>query len=197
MHLLVGLGNPGPDYAMNRHNVGFMAADAIAESHAFSPERRRFQGLSREGALPCRGASEKVMILKPQTYMNESGRAVGEALAFFKLAPSEVCVFHDEIDLAPGRVKVKTGGGHAGNNGVRSIASAIGPEFKRVRIGVGHPGDKARVAGHVLSNFRKADEDWLAALLGEIAARAPLLLEDRDDEFMSRIAETLAPPSAS
>src|SRR4051794_14354855 len=156
MELIVGLGNPGSKHSANRHNIGFMVVDEIVRQHGFSPWRRRFQGAAAEATID----GEKVLALKPLTYMNESGRAVGEALRFFDLDPTQLTVFHDEIDLAPGKVRVKLGGGHAGNNGLRSISSHIGPHYRRVRLGVGHPGDKTLVMPHVLSDFSKAERAW-------------------------------------
>ena len=162
MKLFVGLGNPGREYAMNRHNVGFMAIDAIAATHDFPSWRKRFSGLAAEGKL----GGEPVLLFKPQTFMNESGRAVGEASRFYKLELGDVVVFHDELDLAPGKVRVKTGGGVAGHNGLKSLTAHIGNDYVRVRIGIGHPGQKDRVTGHVLQNFAKADHVWLEPLLG-------------------------------
>jgi PTH1 family peptidyl-tRNA hydrolase len=179
--LFVGLGNPGEKYAGNRHNVGFMALDAIAKEHDFGPWKKRFQGAVSELQTPA----FKVVLLKPATYMNESGRAVGEAMRFYKLTPADVTVFHDELDLEPGKLRVKTGGGHAGHNGLRSIAAHIGPEFRRVRIGIGHPGDKAKVSGYVLSDFAKADQDWLDATLTGIAKAATKLVEGQDAPFLN------------
>lgn len=190
MLLLVGLGNPGARYAGNRHNIGFMAADLIVRRHGFSPWRKRFQGEAAEGAL----AGERTLALKPQTFMNESGRAVGEAMNFFKLTPDDVVVLYDEIDLAPGKVKVKKGGGAAGHNGIRSIDAHIGPDFWRVRLGVGHPGDKARVHGHVLSDFSKADAAWLEKLLEAVSDAAPLLVQKDDNKFMTKVALLTQPP---
>ncbi|KAA5604320.1 aminoacyl-tRNA hydrolase [Roseospira marina] len=190
MLLLVGLGNPGAEYAGHRHNIGFMALDAIAARHGFGPFRSKFQGLLADGRL----GGEKVLLLKPQTYMNLSGQAVGEAARFHKLEPADVIVFHDELDLAPGKVKVKTGGGAAGHNGLRSIDAHLGNAYRRVRLGIGHPGDKSRVHGWVLSNFAKADRDWLDPLMDAVAARADLLAEGRESDFMSKIAQDLRPP---
>ncbi|NWG46721.1 MAG: aminoacyl-tRNA hydrolase [Alphaproteobacteria bacterium] len=194
MFLLVALGNPGARYAGNRHNVGFMSGDAIAARHGFGPERTRFQAVTREGTVETAAGAEKVLLLKPQTYMNLSGNAVAEAVQFYKLGLDRIAVLHDELDLPPGRVRVKVGGGHAGNNGIRSIAAAVGPDFKRVRIGIGHPGDKSRVTGHVLSDFSKADAAWLDPLLEEIARSVSLLIEGRDADFVRRCAQALPPP---
>ena len=184
MQLWTGLGNPGPQYAMHRHNVGFMAADAIAEVHGFSAPKKQFQGWTQEGRV----GSEKVLLLKPATYMNESGRAIRAAMDFYKLAPGDVTVFHDELDLVPFKVKVKTGGGTAGHNGLRSTEAHIGPDFRRVRIGIGHPGHKDRVHGYVLGNYAKAEIDPLADMLGAIAAEAPWLAAGDDARFMSEVA---------
>ena len=190
MKLFVGLGNPGSRYSRNRHNVGFMAVDAIIRAHGFGPPRARFQSETFEGRL----AGEKVMVLKPTTYMNESGRAVGEAMRFYKLDPADVVVFHDEIDLGATKLRIKTGGGHAGNNGVRSIAAHIGADFTRVRIGIGHPGEKGRVHGHVLSDFSKADESWLIPLLEAIGAHADLMAAGKVSSFQNKVHLALAPP---
>lgn len=189
MLLLVGLGNPGEKYARHRHNVGFMAADAIADGNSFGPARSKFQGEIRDGAL----GGEKALILKPQTFMNDSGRSVGEAARFYKIAPENVIVFYDELDLAAGKLRVKTGGGAAGHNGIRSIDSHIGNGFQRVRIGIGHPGDKSRVTNHVLGDFAKADEDWLAPLLAAIASEARFLTEPDGNRFATAVAQKLAP----
>lgn len=189
MRILVGLGNPGERYAHNRHNVGFMALDAIHARHGFSPWRSRFQGHCAEGLIGGR----KCLLLKPATYMNESGRAVGEAMRFYKLGPGDVTVIHDEIDLAPGKLKVKTGGGTAGHNGLRSLAAHIGPDFARVRIGVGHPGNKEQVHGHVLRDFAKAESAWLDPLITAIADHAGLLVKDDQPGFMNKVALALAP----
>jgi peptidyl-tRNA hydrolase, PTH1 family len=187
MKLFVGLGNPGREHAMNRHNVGFMAIDAIAATHDFPSWRKRFSGLAAEGKL----GGESVLLFKPQTFMNESGRAVGEASRFYKLDLGDVVVFHDELDLAPGKVRVKIGGGVAGHNGLKSLTAHIGNDYVRVRIGIGHPGQKHRVTGHVLQNFAKADHAWLELLLAAIAAEAPFLAEGANDKFQSRVAHAL------
>ncbi len=190
MLLIVGLGNPGAEYHRNRHNVGFMALDTIAERHGFGPFRARFQGLASEGRL----GGDKILVLKPQTYMNESGRSVGEALRFYKLDSDQIIVFHDEVDLAPGKVRVKFDGGHAGHNGLRSIDAHIGKDYRRVRVGVGHPGGKKGVAGHVLHDFSKADDTWLNKMLDAMADEAHLLVEGDDANFMNRVAMATAPP---
>jgi PTH1 family peptidyl-tRNA hydrolase len=184
MKLFVGLGNPGAEYAFNRHNVGFMAADAIASTHSFPAWRNRFSSLITEGRL----GREKILLLKPQTYMNESGRAVGEAMRFYKLDESDVVVFHDELDLAPGKVRVKTGGGVAGHNGLKSLTSHLGNDYVRVRIGIGHPGHRERVVGYVMHDFAKADHEWLEPLLGAIAEAAPHLADGAYDKFQSQVA---------
>lgn len=191
MKLFVGLGNPGERYARQRHNVGFMAVERIAERHGFGPWRARFRGRLAEGAL----GGERVWLLEPQTFMNESGRSVAEAVRFVKLPLADLCVFHDEIDLAPGKVRVKLGGGVAGHNGLRSLDACLGTkEFRRVRIGVGHPGHKDRVVGHVLSDFHKAERSWLEPLLDAIADAAPLLAAGDDAGFMNRVALLTQPP---
>ncbi|MFN3509933.1 MAG: aminoacyl-tRNA hydrolase [Tsuneonella troitsensis] len=184
MQVWAGLGNPGPQYAMHRHNVGFMALDAIAEVHGFAPVQKKFSGWVQEGRI----GSHKVLLLKPATFMNESGRAVGEALRFYKLGVEALTVFHDELDLAPFKVKVRTGGGLAGHNGLRSIDQHLGPDFRRVRIGIGHPGHKDRVTGHVLGNYAKAEIDDLAGMLGAMAAEAEWLADGNDARFMSDVA---------
>jgi peptidyl-tRNA hydrolase, PTH1 family len=188
MQLWVGLGNPGPGYAMHRHNVGFMALDTIAEVHGFGPVLKKFQGWVQEGRI----GGEKIVLLKPATFMNESGRAVGEAMRFYKLEPRALTVFHDELDLDPFRIKVRLGGGLAGHNGLRSIDQHLGPDFRRVRIGIGHPGHKDRVTGHVLGNYAKTEIDDLAAMLGAIAAEAEWLARGEDARFMSDVALRLA-----
>ena len=184
MQLWVGLGNPGPQYAMQRHNVGFMATDAIAAVHDFGPVQKKFQGWLQEGRL----GPEKILLLKPATFMNDSGRSVGEALRFYKLSTDALTVFHDELDLAPMKVKVKRGGGTAGHNGLRSIDQHLGPDFRRVRIGIGHPGHKDRVTGYVLGNYAKAEVDPLSDLLGAMAAEAAWLADGDDVRFMNDVA---------
>jgi len=188
--LIAGLGNPGAQYARNRHNAGFMAVDTIHESYDFGPWRSKHQGFIAEGKLGGR----KTYLLKPMTFMNESGLAVGPAVRFLKLRPSALVVFHDEIDLTAGKLKAKTGGGDAGHNGLRSITAALGPDYHRVRIGVGHPGGKDRVHGHVLQNFNKDDEAWLVPLLSAIAEATPLLAGNDLLGFMSKAALILHPP---
>jgi PTH1 family peptidyl-tRNA hydrolase len=192
MLLIAGLGNPGQGYAKNRHNVGFMAVDEIARRWGFSPARSRFQSLASEGSIDSPAGAVRALILKPQTFYNESGRAVGEAMKFFKLKPSDVVVFYDEIDLAPGRFRMKTGGGAAGNNGIRSVTSQIGPDFRRARIGTGHPGAKELVHGHVLSDFHKAELKWLEPLLETLADAAPLLAAGEDEKYQAEVMR-LAP----
>jgi PTH1 family peptidyl-tRNA hydrolase len=188
MQIWTGLGNPGPQYAMHRHNIGFMAVDAIAAVHNFSPPKRAFQGWVQEGRI----GAHKLLLLKPGTWMNESGRSVGEAMRFYKLDPADVTVFHDELDLAPFKLKVKTGGGHAGHNGLRSTDQHIGPDFRRIRLGIGHPGHKDRVTPYVLGNFAKVELDDLTDLLGAIAAEAPWLAAGDDVRFMNEIARRMA-----
>ena len=188
MLILAGLGNPGAKYAHNRHNLGMLALSAIAGRWKIAPERSRFQSLAAEGTVD----GVRVLLLKPQTFYNEAGRAVGEAMKFYKLSPAEVVVFYDEIDLAPGRFRMKAGGGAAGNNGIRSIIAHIGPDFRRARMGVGHPGDKDRVMGHVLSNFAKADEAWVIALCEACAEAAPLLAAGLDERYQAEVLR-LAP----
>ena len=183
MLLFVGLGNPGAKHAGNRHNIGFMVVDAIAKRHGFPPWRRRFQGVATEASL----GSERVQLLLPGTFMNESGRAVGEAMHFYKLALSDVVVFHDELDLPPGKVRVKTGGGVAGHNGLRSITAHIGNDYRRVRIGIGHPGVKEMVQPYVLSDFAKAERGWVEALTDIVADNAELLARGQDASFQNKV----------
>ena len=193
MILIVGLGNPGPKYAANRHNVGYMAVDRIASDHGFGPWRTRFQGDTSEGRL----GDQRVTLLKPATVMNLSGQSVGEAMRYLKLTPDEVIVLHDELDLAPGKVRLNTGGGHAGHNGLRSIHQHIGKAYRRLRIGIGHPGHKDRVAGYVLSDFAKAEEDGLDDLLRGISDGAPALAAGEDARFANAVAARTAPPRNS
>ncbi len=187
MKLLVGLGNPGDKYARNRHNVGFMAVERIAERNKFGPWKRKFQGFGADGEI----AGEKVLLLKPETYMNESGRSVGEAARFLKVAPADIIVFHDELDLLPGKIKIKTGGGNAGHNGLRSLSAHIGNEYVRVRIGIGHPGSKDAVVHFVLHDFAKADAEWLDEMLDAIADAAPRLAAGDQPRFLTDVARKL------
>jgi peptidyl-tRNA hydrolase, PTH1 family len=190
MKIFAGLGNPGAPHALNRHNIGFMAVDAIAELHGFGPWKSRFLGLASEGRI----GAHRLILLKPATFMNESGRSVGEAVRFFKVDPAEaLTVFYDELDLEPFRVKVKHGGGAAGHNGIRSIDAHLGPDYRRVRMGIGHPGHKDRVSPYVLGNFSKAEMEPLADLLGAVAAEAGWLLDGHDARFMSDVALRTAP----
>jgi PTH1 family peptidyl-tRNA hydrolase len=184
MKLFVGLGNPGAKYAANRHNVGFRAIDRMAEMHKLGPWRRRFQGEVVEGRI----GEDRVLLLKPMTYMNESGRAVGEAVRFYKLRPEDVIVLHDELDVAPGKLKVKKGGGNAGHNGLKSITSHIGPEFWRVRIGIGHPGERSQVSQYVLQDFARSDAAWLDSLIEAIARAAGQLVMGGDARFLNDVA---------
>jgi PTH1 family peptidyl-tRNA hydrolase len=193
MKLLVGLGNPGAKYAQNRHNIGFMALDRIAADHGFSGWRSKFQGQTCEGRL----GSEKVTLLKPETFMNLSGQSVGEAMRYLKLAPDDIIVFHDELDLAPGKVRLKTGGGHAGHNGLRSIHGHIGPDYDRVRMGIGHPGHKDAVAGYVLRDFPKADAEWLDDELRGISDGIADLIAGDGGKFLNAVALRVAPPRSS
>ncbi|MEO0692784.1 MAG: aminoacyl-tRNA hydrolase [Pseudomonadota bacterium] len=193
MRLFVGLGNPGAKYAQNRHNVGFMALDQMAGDHGFGPWRAKFQGQMAEGRL----GPKKVVLLKPETFMNLSGQSVGEAMRFFKLTPADITVFHDEIDLAPGKLRVKAGGGHAGHNGLRSLHAHIGPDYQRIRIGVGHPGHKDAVPGYVLRDFAKADQGWLDDLLRGIGDGAEALAAGDTGRFQNAVALRVAPPRSS
>lgn len=193
MKLFVGLGNPGSKYARNRHNVGYMALDQIAADHGFGPWKSKFQSSLSEGRL----GSEKVVLLKPETFMNLSGQSVGEAMRYLKLAPEDVIVFHDEIDLAPGKVRLKTGGGHAGHNGLRSIHGHIGPDYDRVRMGVGHPGHKDAVPGYVLRDFPKADAEWLDDELRGVSDGIADLVAGDGGKFLNAIALRVAPPRSS
>jgi PTH1 family peptidyl-tRNA hydrolase len=198
MRLFVGLGNPGAKHAGNRHNIGFMAVEEIARRHGFAPWRRRFQGIATEGTI----GREKVLLLLPGTYMNESGRAVAEAMHFYKMPLGDIVVFHDEIDLAPGKVRVKTGGGVAGHNGLRSISAHVGNDYRRVRIGVGHPGVKDLVHGYVLNDFAKDERPWVEALCAIIADDAGLLAKGQDASFQNKVhlamdAKGFGPPKES
>ncbi|HUF57842.1 MAG TPA: aminoacyl-tRNA hydrolase [Thermohalobaculum sp.] len=193
MRLFVGLGNPGPKHAGQRHNIGFMAVDAIAAEHGFGPWRSRFRGEAADGRL----GAERVMLLKPQTYMNNSGQSVGEAMRYLKLDPADVVVFHDELDLAPGKLRLKSGGGHAGHNGLRSLHQHIGEGYARVRLGIGHPGAKDLVTRYVLHDFAKADAAWLEPLLEAVARAAPRLAGDDGGRFQNEVALAMqkAPPT--
>ncbi len=193
MKLIVGLGNPGAKYSGNRHNIGFMAIDEIHRRHSgFQPWRARFQGQVSEGRL----GSEKVLLIKPSTYMNESGRAVGEAMRFFKIETEDIVVIYDELDLPPAKFRMKKGGGHGGHNGLRSISSHIGPDYRRLRLGIGHPGDKKLVSNYVLGDFAKDDQDWLEPLLMEIADQSGLLAEGKDSQFANKMTLALEPEKA-
>ncbi len=193
MLLFVGLGNPGGKYDNNRHNIGFMAVDGIVHRHNFSPSKSRFKGLTSEGRLGC----QKILILKPATYMNLSGQSVAEAARFYKIPPENIYVFHDDLDIPAGKVKFKTGGGHAGHNGLRSIDQHIGREYHRIRMGIGHPGDKDRVHGHVLGDFAKSDQLWLEPLLDAVAYSAPALIDKSGETdgagFLNEIGLRLKP----
>jgi PTH1 family peptidyl-tRNA hydrolase len=191
MWLFVGLGNPGSEYAHHRHNIGFMAVDEIADLYGFSSFKKKYQGEYAEGAVN----GEKVILLKPMTYMNESGRSVQALASFYKIPTSHIVAFHDELDVLPGKVKTKIGGGAGGHNGIRSMDAHLPDiQYKRVRLGIGHPGDKDRVHGYVLGNFSKEDEKWLSDLLKVVAKEAPLLLKDQDAKYVSNIALALQPP---
>jgi PTH1 family peptidyl-tRNA hydrolase len=189
MLLLVGLGNPGAEYARNRHNIGFMAVEAIARRYGFGPWRKRFQGQTADGTVD----GEKVLALEPLTFMNLSGQSVGAALQFFKLTPENVVVIHDELDLAPGRIRVKKGGGHGGHNGLRSIDAHIGKDYWRVRLGIGHPGDKNQVSSYVLHDFAKADQTWLDPLIDAVADHLPLLVKSQPENFMNKVTVATQP----
>ncbi len=184
--LFTGLGNPGDKYAKNRHNIGFMVVDAMARAHNFPPFRKKFSGEFSEGAID----GVKVILLKPATYMNESGQSVAAAAKFYKIKPDHIVAFHDELDLAPGKIRIKTGGGNAGHNGLRSMQAHLNtPDFVRVRLGIGHPGDKDRVSGYVLSDFAKVEKKWVDLLVEGVSDYAPLLAGGRDNDFMTRVAE--------
>lgn len=193
MRLFVGLGNPGAKYAGNRHNIGYLAVDRIAADHRFGPWRNKFQGLIADGTI----GGVKVLLLKPETFMNLSGQSVGEAMRFYKLAPDDITVFHDELDLNPGKCRLKTGGGHAGHNGLRSLHAHIGESYNRVRLGIGHPGHRDRVSPYVLGDFAKSDADWLDDLLRGISDGAPLLASGNGPKFLNAVALRVAPPRSS
>ncbi len=183
MLLLAGLGNPGREYARNRHNIGFMAADAIARQYSFPDFRKKFQGLTASGVI----AGHKVLILKPTTFMNESGRSLAAATGFYGIKPADVIVLHDELDLEAGKIRLKTGGGHAGHNGLRSIHSHLGPDYRRLRFGIGRPDDRACVTNHVLNDFSRADSDWLDPILDAVAANFDLIVTGDDEKFVNRV----------
>ena len=191
MLLLVGLGNPGPKYEKNRHNIGFMAVDEIVRRHSFGPWKARFQAQVAEGRI----GTEKVLAIKPTTFMNESGRAVGEAMRFYKLDPSDVTVIYDELDVAVGKVKTKQGGGHGGHNGLRSLDAHIGKDYWRVRLGISHPGDKAKVHSHVLGDFAKAEWPTMETIIDAVSQAIPNLLDEGMSSFMSKLGLILKPPA--
>ncbi|MES2835414.1 MAG: aminoacyl-tRNA hydrolase [Pseudomonadota bacterium] len=197
MIIIAGLGNPGPKYQNNRHNIGFMAADEIARRWRFGAERAKFQSIVSEGEIDTPGGPAKALLMKPQTYMNESGRAVGEAARFYKVTPDRVIVFHDEIDLAPGRFRMKKGGGAAGQNGVRSLISQLGPDFRRARMGIGHPGEPQLVHGYVLADFHKAEQPWLNALLSACADALPFAAAGDDERYQAEVLRLAPAPKFS
>ena len=196
MQILAGQGNPGAKYAGNRHNLGFMVLDRIAADHGFGPWKSRFQSDAAEGTIQTANGPVKLLLPKPQTFYNESGRAAGEAARFYKLPPEAVTVFHDEIDLAPCRVRVKRGGGHSGNNGIRSMLAHLGPDVRRIRLGVGHPGDKSKVMPYVLADFAKAEKDWVEALMDACSRALPYLIEGNDERYQTEVLR-LAPAPKS
>ena len=193
MQLFIGLGNPDAKYAKNRHNIGFMVMDALAEAYSFDPFKSKYHGLLGEGRI----GSEKVLLLKPQTFMNKSGISVSEAVNFYKLDGSQIVVFYDELDLPPGKLRMRRGGGFAGHNGLKSINAHMGADFRRARLGIGHPGDKAKVNGHVLGDFAKADAEWLADFLKALCDHAPLLTAGDDATYQTRVVEAMKPPAAT
>lgn len=190
MWLLVGLGNPGDKYSKNRHNIGFMVVERMADAHGFPAWRGKFQGEVSEGRIVNGTSSEKVVLLKPQTFMNESGQSIGTCAKFYKIPPERVVIFHDELDLEPGKMRVKTGGGVAGHNGLKSARAHLGTaDFMRVRLGIGHPGEKSRVSGYVLSDFAKSEQEWLERLIEACADETKLLLAGNEDDFMTRVSQ--------
>jgi PTH1 family peptidyl-tRNA hydrolase len=197
MLIIAGLGNPGAKYAANRHNVGFLAIDAIADRHRFGPDRAKFQSVINEGSIDTPSGPVKALLMKPQTFMNNSGNAIGEAMRFYKLTPADVVVFYDEIDMAPGRFRMKTGGGAAGHNGIRSTISQIGPDFRRARMGVDHPGQKELVHAWVLSDFHKADQPWVRALNEAISDALPYLALGDDERFQAEVMRLAPAPKFS
>ncbi|MEL6567991.1 MAG: aminoacyl-tRNA hydrolase [Pseudomonadota bacterium] len=196
MLILMGQGNPEPKYLGNRHNLGFMTLDTIADDHGFGPWKSKFQSVVSEGWIEGSAGRVKALLMKPTTFYNETGRAVAEAVRFYKASADDVIVFHDEIDLAPGRLRVKKGGGHSGNNGIRSVMSHLGPEIRRVRMGVGHPGDKSRVMPYVLSDFPKAETVWRDALLDAISRALPYLAQGEDERFQTEVMRLAPAPKA-
>lgn len=196
MLLWVGLGNPGDKYAGNRHNIGFMAIDAIGDLHGFSPEKAKFKGLVREGTINANGRSVKILLLKPLTFMNESGRSVQQVMQFYKIPLDNVCVFHDELDLAPGKFRMKLGGGIAGHNGLRSIRQHVGADFYRARLGIGHPGGKNKVHSYVLSDFAKSESDWVNDFMDALARSAELLASGESDKYQTKVDLMAPPPGA-
>lgn len=196
MLLWVGLGNPGDKYAGNRHNIGFMAVDAIGDYHGFGPEKTKFKGIIREGTVLVDGNPTKVLLLKPMTYMNESGRSVQQAMKFYKIPLSKVTVFHDELDIVPGKFRMKFGGGIAGHNGLRSIRQFVGADFHRARLGIGHPGHKDKVHSYVLSDFAKSEKNWVADFMDALARAADLLAREESDKYQTKVDLLAPPPSA-
>ena len=197
MIIIAGLGNPGPKYQNNRHNIGFMAADEISRRWKFGPERAKFQSVISEGEVDSAGGPVKVLLMKPQTFMNDSGRAVGEAARFYKIPPADIIIFHDEIDLAPGRFRMKKGGGAAGQNGIRSLISHLGADFRRGRMGVGHPGEAHLVMPHVLGDFHKAEQPWLDALLRACADALPFAMAGDDERYQGEVLRLAPAPKFS
>lgn len=196
MLILMGQGNPEPKYLGNRHNLGFMTVDRIAADHGFGPWKSKFQADVCEGWIEGQGTRVKALLMKPKTFYNETGRALAEAVRFYRLSAEDVTVFHDEIDLAPGRIRVKRGGGHSGNNGIRSVMAHLGPEVRRVRMGVGHPGEKSKVMAYVLCDFPKSETEWRDALLAAVSRALPFLAAGEDERFQTEVLR-LAPAPKS